>query len=123
MGGGSSNVSSLGDYSAKPTFGSAFNAAHKTGGNGHTFDYNGKMYTTNTADKSDAREKSDNRGSYTHKFHQYGHNKNAVRKDVDHKKGYETKYLTKTLGYSKGKEWFSNLDRQRAEYHRREAKK
>jgi hypothetical protein len=40
-GGGGGNVTSLGDYSDKGSFGKAFNAAHSAGGSGHTFSYNG----------------------------------------------------------------------------------
>ena len=41
---------SLGDYSGAGSFGKAFNAAHTSGGNGHTFKYDGKLYNTNCAD-------------------------------------------------------------------------
>ena len=44
-------ITSLGDYSHEGSFGKAFNSAHKEGGNGHTFMYNGKVYNTNCADK------------------------------------------------------------------------
>ena len=41
---------SLGDYSGAGSFGKAFNLAHKSGGSGHTFKYNGQLYNTNCSD-------------------------------------------------------------------------
>ena len=116
------NVSSLGDYSNKGSFGAAFKAAHKTGGNIHTFDYNGKMYTTQTADNTDSRTTPDNRSWLKHKVHQHGHTLNAMPKKIG-LPGLDSDREVEALGYSQGKPWSKEVDYRRAEYHRREANK
>ena len=50
---------SLGNYSKAGSFGEAFKAAHKAGGSGHTFSYNGKLFNSNCADKGDYGKNSD----------------------------------------------------------------
>ena len=51
---------SLGNYSNFGTFGNAFKNAHATGGPGHTFSWNGKLFTTDRADGKDCRKVPEN---------------------------------------------------------------
>jgi len=114
----SHTVSSLGDYSNRGSFGSAFNAAHKAGGSGHTFTYQGKLYNTNCADGGDYRKTPDTRTVIQHQVHEFGHNVNAHLKD-----DLGINALDKIPFYGRDKSWSSDIDRQRSEYHRREAEK
>eukprot|EP00483_Globobulimina_turgida_P000681 UN00681 len=115
----SSHTSSLGDYSNKKSFGAAFKEAHSKGGSGHTFSYNGNLYNTNCADGGDYRkpQHQDNRTVDYHSRHATGHQVNAFIKD--HTGGAANlDWVTRT-----GKNWSSDLDRQRQEYHKREYNK
>lgn len=119
-------TSSLGDKTNHGTFNKAFADAHKNGGSGHTFNYKGNLYTTNCKDGGDYRQNPDNRWQTTHKVHEYGHRVNAVLKDISSHKVH-LDWMPK-VGNDFGKNpnkpnWNSNLDRQRAEYHRIEAGK
>ena len=114
-------VSSLGDYTSKGTFGKAFKAAHAVAGKGHTFDYNGKIYTTDCKDGGDYGHK-DKREAWNHKIHEKGHAMNYDRK-VEGKEGFEEWRITELLRFSKGKAWSKEVDLQRAEFHRREGEK
>lgn len=119
------DTSSLGDFSDKGSFGKAFNAAHRMGGSGHTFEYKGKMYTTDTADGSDFRTTTDDRGETKHLFHAYGHAYNATRKE---KYGDEAAIETTWAyglysGNRQDKPWPIETDKKRANYHWIESKK
>ena len=115
--GSSSQVSSLGDYSNKSSFGAAFKDAHARGGNGHTFTYKGTLYNTNCKDGGDYRKTSDNRSNIMHYKNMYGHEFNAKLKDATN----GTMNID-VLGHP-GKHWNADKDRERAEYHRREIMK
>ena len=108
--------SSMGNYDDCSSFGAAFKTAHASGGAGHTFTYNGNMYTTDCKDGGDYRKKADTRDSSSHQFSQYGHQANAFVKETT---GFHAQdYLT-----GRGYKWSSDVDKQRVEYHRREAEK
>ena len=49
------DVPSTNDFTNKGSFGNAFKEAHGRAGKGHTFTWNGNMYTTDTADNGDYR--------------------------------------------------------------------
>ncbi|EAR84731.3 hypothetical protein TTHERM_00637330 (macronuclear) [Tetrahymena thermophila SB210] len=108
--------SSLGNYDSHSNFGSAFKAAHKSGGLGHTFTYQGKMYTTNTKDGGDYRKEQDNRGQTQHYIREKGHKMNAAIKDTT---GIHKQDKLTGRGYT----WTSDVDRQREKYHKIEREK
>lgn len=119
-------ASSLGDKTKLGSFGNAFADAHKNGGSGHTFSYNGNLYNTNCADGKDYRQNLDNRDYATHKVHELGHNVNGWMKDNSSGKAHldwMPKVGTDFGQNPKKSNWDSDLDRQRAEYHRIEAEK
>ena len=123
-GSSSSTTSSLGDYSNKESFGQAFKAAHSSGGSGHTFTYNGKLYNTNCADGGDYRSKPDTSSLARHKVHEYGHTANAYLKDntpfsLDSYNNIRNEVENRNLSSN----FSSDVDRRRAEYHRREYNK
>lgn len=64
---------SLGDKTKCGSFGEAFKDAHAQGGSGHTFTYNGKLYSTNCADGGDYRKSVDNRDNTNHAVRAMGH--------------------------------------------------
>mmetsp|Transcript_22568 Transcript_22568/g.22400 ORF Transcript_22568/g.22400 Transcript_22568/m.22400 type:complete len:130 (-) Transcript_22568:40-429(-) len=107
-------VTSLGDFSSKDSFGKAFSAAHAAGGSGHTFSYKDKVYTTDCADGGDYRQKKDDRSAFEHVGHSIGHSVNATIKDNISSDFHTLDKLTH------GKEWGSDVDRMRAKYHEKE---
>ena len=109
---GSSWNGSLGDKSKYPTFGEAFKAAHAQGGSGHTFAYNGKLFSTNCADGKDYRKEQDRRENDNHFVRGVFHDVNATRKENGQK----------SLDWITGRSytWSAEVDRQRSDYHRRE---
>lgn len=74
------------------------------------------MYTTDCKDGGDYRQKPDTRDSASHRVSQYGHAINSVVKDLTGIHAQD--HLT-----GRGFKWSSDVDRQRVEYHRREAEK
>ena len=113
-----SRRSSLGDFSSSGSFRQAFRDAHSNGGPGHSFSYQGELYTTNCADGRDYRTQRDDYTAFQHRVHEYGHDVNAYMKDH----GYGSLDRMPVYGRS-NTSWSSDLDRQRAMYHRNEAKK
>lgn len=111
--GRSDGRSSLGKFDDKGSFGEAFRAAHSAGGSGHTFTYKGKLYTTDCKDGGDYRKTKDNRGELRHRISGTGHAINAFIKD---KTGIHIQDHILMRGYK----WSADVDRQRAEYHKRE---
>lgn len=117
-------MSSLGDYTNKGSFGQAFKAAHATGGSGHTFSYNNKLYTTNCADGGDYRQKMDDRSAATHKMHQWGHEANsALKNNGCGRLDWMPKVGTDFGMHPTKKNWPANVDDQRALYHQNEYNK
>ena len=110
--------SSLGDFSNSGSFGQAFRHAHSKGGSGHTFSYQGKLFSTNCADRGDYRTVRDDRSAFQHRVHEFGHKVNADMKDH----GIGSLDRIPVHGRS-DTSWSSDLDRQRAMYHRNEAMK
>lgn len=106
----------MGNFDSYSTFGQAFNKAHSEVGPSHTFTYHGKMYTTDCRDKGDYRTKPDDRSAFSHRVSQYGHQINSAVKDTTgiHVQDHIT---------FRGFKWSSDVDKQRVEYHRREAEK
>ena len=62
------------------TFSQAFASAHAQGGPGHTFSWNGNVYTTNRADGRDMRSVPDGRDETNHWFRSKCHGINAAVK-------------------------------------------
>jgi hypothetical protein len=106
----------LGNYDKYDSFGAAFHAAHAEGGSGHTFTYKDKLYTTECKDGGDYRQKPDNRDAGSHRVSQYGHQVNQAIKETT---GIHAQDRITGRGYK----WSSDVDKQRVEYHRREAEK
>lgn len=107
---------SLGNFSKYDSFGKAFNAAHSSGGSGHTFSYNDKVFTTDCKDNGDYRKQSDDRGYNRHKFNGFLHGVNGNFKD------YTGIHVQDDILF-RGYRWTSELDYQRKNYHYAEIKK
>lgn len=96
----------MGNYDSYNSFGAAFNAAHSSGGAGHTFTYKDKMYTTDCKDGGDYRKVPDSRDSASHRVSQYGHQINKTIKETTGL--YVQDYVT-----GRGYKWSSDVDKQR----------
>mmetsp|Transcript_20432 Transcript_20432/g.63525 ORF Transcript_20432/g.63525 Transcript_20432/m.63525 type:complete len:139 (-) Transcript_20432:210-626(-) len=123
--------SSFPDMSHHPTFQAAFADAHRRGGSGHVFNYKGKQYTTDRADGREARV-PDNRGAFHHEVRRGWHNANEWEKNhTGWAVGDRVRNAISGNDRSDGVERLVSgggvtsaaVDRQRAEYHKREAEK
>ena len=112
---GASHHGSIGDLSGHGSFGDAFREAHGRGGNGHTFEYNGALYSTNRADGSESRRAPDSRDDLNHQVRADFHHVNSTVKDA----GMGSLDWTTGRSYK----WSSTVDKQRADYHEREVHK
>jgi len=116
---------SLGNYSSFGSFNNAFKEAHATGGSGHTFSWNGNIYSTNRADGKDLCTNPDDR-YYAHHFNGFGHGVNAWYKDTFPRFSSAVKigdYMGHAETTWKTGGWTADRDRQRVNFHQAEIKK
>lgn len=108
--------------SRQPSFGAAFKEAHGRGGPGHIFEYNGKQFTTNCKDGGDDRRQPNTRSAVHHDVRAAAHDVNAFAKD---KVGTNALDHVRRAAYGdfNAKPTSSDVDRQRAAFHRVEAAK
>ena len=78
------------DYSSSGSFNKAFASAHRDMGPGHTFDFNGRSYTTNRADGRDMSARSST-GTFAD-LHNFTSRAEGGYSNVTHDRGGKTNY-------------------------------